>query len=107
MTGATSQRELSTPPSSSDPVKGGELLTTVKKKPNRKDEDNSMNYTRIVKRTMNEILGIGCEDEPPKKRPGRPQSGMKKQNSDSLMQGLRLSRNGIVRQTVPAKFRDM
>lgn len=99
MTGATSRRELSTPPLSSDPVKGGELLTAVKKKPSRKDEDDSMNHTRIVKRTMNEILGIGCEDEPPKKRPGRPRSGMK--------QGLRLSRNGTVRQTVPAKFRDM
>lgn len=105
--GATSPRELSTPPSSFDPVKGGELLTAVKKNPIRKDKDDSMNHTRIVKRTMNEILGIGCEDEPPKKRPGRPRSEMKKQNSDSLTQGLRLSRNGTVRQTVPAKFRDM
>lgn len=64
-----------------------------------KDKDDSMNHTRIVKRTMNEILGIGCEDEPPKKRPGRPRSEMKKQ-----MQGLRLSRNGTVRQTVPAMY---
>ena len=66
-----------------------------------------MNHTRIVKRTMNEILDIGCEDEPPKKRPGRPRSKMKKQNSDSLTHDLRLSRNGTVRQTVLAKFRDM
>ena len=107
-TDATSQKQFSGKPPTSDCIVGEEAPSTVNKKPTgRKQVDDSMNHTRIVKRTMIEILGLASEDEPPKKRPGRPRSVTKKQNSESLTQGLRVSRNGSVRQTVPAKFRDL
>ena len=85
LTGATSRREVATPPSSSNPIMGGEFLTaSAKKKPSKEGEDDNLNQTRIVKRTMNEILGLGCSDEPPKKKPGRPRSVTKKQSLDAL-----------------------
>ncbi|KAG0594906.1 hypothetical protein M758_UG121000 [Ceratodon purpureus] len=111
ITGATSRTELSTPPSSSDPIKEDkELSTVVKKKPITKQKDNNMNHTQIVKRTMSEILGIGCEEEPPENGPRRPRTNVsKKQISDIYVTqaGLRLSQNATARQTVSAKFRDM
>ncbi|KAG0591096.1 hypothetical protein KC19_1G149000 [Ceratodon purpureus] len=106
---ATTSHQLEAPPSTSpNPAREKERSTVVKKKRSEKEQiDDSMNHTRIVKRTMDEILGLVKEDEPPKKKPRRPRSVVKRSGPESSGQGIRVPRNGTGRQTVPAKFRDM